>query len=773
MAAKRKGSSRSSSRIRSGRPKSPKRGITHRKSSRSVSRRSTSSHRTVKRNLKRAGSSKRAAKIVSRPRPAARPKIVPTRVLSSAKTSREVSRGAVRPRRAIRPSSRDLKKALPSRGVAASTAAAVVGSLYTLRTGAASPEMSLDVSALQTSLDELQDRASFMDLQADITSLDSNLNHALNLLESARDKGFKYQNDLEEIAIDAMRRWQGIRDDVEANIVRQVTAMESQMGPVDASVAKLNTALDRGNANSTTLRLVQREVDRVLNTVYETERTVQKAYSDIESQASALTYRLTRVHWMLTQLDEATFDLNEDENVYMAVKARWDQEGKDDPEGLLFITNQRLIFERKEKIATKKILFVTTASELVQEVMISYGLANIKNSKAHNKGLFGHQDFLDVTFKDQSIPFHIDGQDSAEWARMITDAKSGKIADEIATGSGLSFADLTGKVTQADIIDLQNEVNELQDEMMLKDAEDELSELDIEVGSLSRELSDVRARGYIVEKSLEADAEILAGQWQKIKKRSITTMEYQTKQLGSQMKRILDQTAIITGLSGNLTKARPMYMQLKSAIASAEAQAAAAEATVLDQYDEYADEVETMDSHLEWVDWMLDALETASFKLLATESGVAAVDAIWERSGSDPQNGILFLTDQRLIWEDREGEFEVKLEVPMNYIENVKEDIDKETGAEGLKFSLTTDAVVNKAKFSLGVPVADNWVQMTNRARSDGYNEDRSVKIEASELERIRNAPEQCPNCGASFTAPILRGQTEITWEFCGVVTRI
>jgi uncharacterized paraquat-inducible protein A len=40
-------------------------------------------------------------------------------------------------------------------------------------------------------------------------------------------------------------------------------------------------------------------------------------------------------------------------------------------------------------------------------------------------------------------------------------------------------------------------------------------------------------------------------------------------------------------------------------------------------------------------------------------------------------------------------------------------------------------------------------------------------------LDRIQAAPTQCPNCGAAFTAPILRGQEEIICEFCGVATRI
>jgi hypothetical protein len=214
-------------------------------------------------------------------------------------------------------------------------------------------------------------------------------------------------------------------------------------------------------------------------------------------------------------------------------------------------------------------------------------------------------------------------------------------------------------------------------------------------------------------------------------------------------------------------------VELRSEIASAEAQAEAAEQTVLDQYDEYADEIESLDAHLEWVDWMLDALETASFQLLATESGVAAVEAVWERAGLEPENGILFLTDQRLLWEDRVGDFEVKIEVPVASIKEVKFQEDKESGRQELVFRLGSDAPVDKAFFELSQPLAEEWQQMVNRARSGSYAKDRAVEIDPAELERIRNAPSQCSNCGAAYTAPILRGQTEIVCEFCGVVVRV
>ena len=83
------------------------------------------------------------------------------------------------------------------------------------------------------------------------------------------------------------------------------------------------------------------------------------------------------------------------------------------------------------------------------------------------------------------------------------------------------------------------------------------------------------------------------------------------------------------------------------------------------------------------------------------------------------------------------------------------------------------DAPVAAAQFQLALPVAEEWLQMIGRAKSGDYVSDRPVELDEAEIERVRNAPDQCPNCGAAITSPVLRGQNDITCEYCGVVTRI
>jgi len=705
----------------------------------------------------------------NKPRPVVRPVAPPRKVMVKAPN--------LPPRRkSTRPDRHSTGSRSTHIGTGIGTAATAAG-LYVINTSNAHVDISTEVSFLQSSLTDLQNRVTFDRVRSEISEIENLINRVTDLLESARKKGYRYQSDMEEIAYSTLSRWQTVSPQLELNLQQQSQAMQQSLHQISPNVQRLNANLYSSAAAAPHIRSLQSQVNNLLSDVTRIENELSGDIQEISSQAYQLNGRLTDVHWALDQVNSARFELGSAEALVMAVPTRWDMEGRDDPEGVLYLTNERIIFERKEKVATKKVLFVTTASELVQEVLIDQKLDDLGEVKAESKGLFGHQDFLRVSFNDRKlgeVSFHINGQDSGDWASLIERAGKGQLENELVTGAtGLSVRDLTRPLTNADIMALQSEVNALQDEMMLKGAQQELAKLENDVRNLERTLAEVRARGYSIEKDLEADVTVLSVQWDRVKSSSEKTISHQTKLLSEQMSSIQNSLAQLVGLSSNLIAARPVYMQVKSALASAEAQADAAEATVFAQYDEYADEVESLHAHLEWVEWMLEALSSASFKLLATESGVAAVEAVFLHPSWEQENGILYLTDQRLLWEDRVDTYELKLDVPLQQVLDVRKEVDPSSDQEILAFSLDSDAPVQDARFLLALDVADDWFKMVGRALSGGYVEDRAVKISEEELQRIRSAATRCPNCGAAFTAPILRGQTEIVCEYCGVITRI
>lgn len=660
------------------------------------------------------------------------------------------------------------------RQVARPMAAAGLGVLA-LNAAAAHPSLTSNVQFLQSSLERLQETADFQSIGQDIDRLQADIDNMIALLESAREKGYAFQADIDESAYQTVSTWQSVIPQVRQSLPQQTAMLQARLSTLSSPVAQLNAVLGNPTAARARLQQVETQVNALMRETQNARTAIESRYADVVSTVYTVIERLKQIHWALDQRSQARFSLSQGEDLVIAVPARWDKEGKDDPEGVLYLTTRRLIFERKEKLARKKVLFITVDSELVQEVLIDQPLETVKQTQAAKKGLFGHQDFLELGFSVPalaSVAMHLDGQSSQTWDMWLRKAMSGDIEKERATAAGVSLHDLTRPLTQADLLALQSEVNSLQDEMLLKGAQHNLEDLETRVGALNRQLSAVRSRGYTVEKSLENDLQVLEAQWERVRQNAQTVLAQQSAILSETVQTIQSDLGRLMGMANNLVAARPLYMQLKSATASAQAQAEAAEDTVFAQFDAYDDEVDALNTHLEWVNWMLDALSMASFSLSATESGVAAVEAVWLRPGLEPENGILFLTDQRLLWEDRVGDFELKLDLPLSQVESAQTEPEEEEDTDVLHCTLGADAPLPEARFLLQQPVGEAWVAMINRARSGAYVDDRAVPVDDAELEHIRNAPTQCPTCGAPLSAPILRGQVEIHCEYCGVVVR-
>ncbi len=704
----------------------------------------------------------------ARPQPAVRPGTPPLRVMPG--INRRRLRVAPNPPRYTSPT--------PARPVfsppPAPIASTVNWGVLRLNETGVHADITGEVSSLNSALGDLQERASFNSVTAAVTDLDGAVNDVLQLSESARSEGYRFQNDIENIVYQAKGQWDGARPQVINQIQQQALSMQNRLPSLYAPLQSLNGLLSNPAAATPLLQSVHTQVNTLLQSVDQGQRQLEGLYTPIKEQIDKVKTRLTNIHWAMDQLTGACFKLVNGEDLVMAVPARWDKEGKDDPEGILYLTNHRLVFERKEKVATKKVLFITTASQLVQEVQIDQPLANIRSAKGENKGLFGHQDFVEIQFADAkfgTVSFHINGQDCKEWAALVDKARSGQIENERAAAGGISLADLTRTLTLADIAAIQNEVNLLADEMMLKKSRQELAQLENDLQSLKRTLTGLRSRGYAIEKNLEADIDILSAQWDKVKANAAATIDLQANHLSSGLQTLQQMLVQLSGLSANLQQARPVYMQLKSASASNKAQAQAAYDTAASQYRQFAQEIDAQAAHLEWVGWMMDALSTASFRLLATEAGVAAVEAMWGQPGVEPENGVLFLTDQRLVWEDRVGAYQSKINVGLQQIEETYKESEGEM--EYLAFRFGAGGPLSNTHFKLALPVIDEWIKMVGRARSGDYATDRVVELDPKELERVKNAPQQCSRCGAAFTAPILRGQSEITCEYCGLVTRL
>jgi hypothetical protein len=155
---------------------------------------------------------------------------------------------------------------------------------------------------------------------------------------------------------------------------------------------------------------------------------VKDPFAAYRTKVGIFVARLEQLEWTLTQGDEAKFQLRAGEGIVIGAEATWLRSHEDHPKGVLYLTNQRIIFEQKQNVATKKFSFIPTDSKLVHQALLEVSVEAIEEITATKKGFFRNEDHLEMTFASgMSVPaahFWLHGQDSVSWEELVRQAKS-------------------------------------------------------------------------------------------------------------------------------------------------------------------------------------------------------------------------------------------------------------------------------------------------------------------------------------------------------------
>jgi hypothetical protein len=105
---------------------------------------------------------------------------------------------------------------------------------------------------------------------------------------------------------------------------------------------------------------------------------------------------------------------------------------------VLFLTDQRLLFEQKEEVVTKKRFGLFKAeSEVIQKLWLDIAVHDIASVEDSEEGGFlgmGKADILEMTCSGKApisrARFHLKGQDSSDWRATIKRVQSGEMEAE-------------------------------------------------------------------------------------------------------------------------------------------------------------------------------------------------------------------------------------------------------------------------------------------------------------------------------------------------------
>ena len=304
------------------------------------------------------------------------------------------------------------------------------------------------------------------------------------------------------------------------------------------------------------------------------------------------------------------------------------------------------------------------------------------------------------------------------------------------------------------------------------------------MNALPSNIAAIRARGYVFKSYLERKAETLAGQWRDLRPRVEAAIRTQAQQLRGQA----DQVQAVHN----------RRQRAAAAMSALESQVTAAQTNLQGMYDPLNDNVLQTQKQLDDIEWTLTQAEQASFGFLATEAPVEAVAANWRKpDDKDGVGGVLYLTDQRLVFEQKEEVATKKVlfiatekkkvqalgwEAPVANIASAtgshrgfmnKDDFLTVTCTSGAGLRTAEGATYPSADVHLMGETGDTWQGFIGRVKSGDVAKERTVPVDVKAAATVANAPTKCGTCGATITQTILRGQTEITCQYCGSVIRL
>lgn len=287
------------------------------------------------------------------------------------------------------------------------------------------------VSELKQRYEDFLNRANLSSVASRVSTITTDLGRLPELIADVRRRGYVYRAFLEQKADVLAQQWRDTQSRVHLTINHEIDDLREQLKPAEAAVRQINfrATLPAITGLESTLNLVQEKIEAA-------ESRVQDLFRPLEAELQTTKNQLEEIKWFLQQKEEASFDFYPAEALFLAAKAEWvaSGRGKDDPDGILFLTDQRLIFEQKETVGGG--LF--RRGEQKHEVEWEVPLSAVENVEPENKGLFGGKDMLHFTL-GHGAPYPKvtvevkGGVDCKYWARELKRLMSGEAKNERAS----------------------------------------------------------------------------------------------------------------------------------------------------------------------------------------------------------------------------------------------------------------------------------------------------------------------------------------------------
>lgn len=283
------------------------------------------------------------------------------------------------------------------------------------------------ISRLRSEYSQLESQAQMGEISAVIAKIDAELLSIPSAINELRDRGYTYVDKPEADLQIIQTQWQQVRPEIESSLSEQQDILRNGLRALAQQIDGVSAWTGRG------LRDAESAVDALEDTIRTTRNNIRPMYAPVQEAMTDLQRSLGRGERLMSLIDSSSdLQLNIGESPIAAVTAQWLREEDTSPMGVLILTDQRLLFERREEIASKKFLGIfTTEKEKITEIILDVDHAEIDGSEKVLEGGFlgiGQDEVLQVTM-DYPAPvsravFELQNDSPDAWAKLIGQARS-------------------------------------------------------------------------------------------------------------------------------------------------------------------------------------------------------------------------------------------------------------------------------------------------------------------------------------------------------------
>ncbi|MEM8861942.1 MAG: hypothetical protein AAGD96_26770 [Chloroflexota bacterium] len=286
---------------------------------------------------------------------------------------------------------------------------------------------------------EMQERS--IQHRINLESIQSEINHVANAfveipmkLAEANKRGFVFTKDMDDALALVEDEWMSeVEQQVTSELDNEIKTLGSASRNLDRTMAQLS------KPNKLIVDRAESLLDQVEGQINSSESRLRGRYSAIKETLDEIYDDLKEAHTALDLLNDSEIELRGSESIVLVAEAEWEIDGEDEgPDGYLYLTDQRLLFEQKEEVAEKKFLFITTKSTEVQKLLMDVELRNIdtiEHSEEKRRTLqWGADEILSMTLSGQAdlsrLRFHIKNQEAEDWKETLKYVLSGEIQED-------------------------------------------------------------------------------------------------------------------------------------------------------------------------------------------------------------------------------------------------------------------------------------------------------------------------------------------------------